>query len=61
MLGPSLVVQELRLHLPVQGVWAWSLVRSWLHTFLVAKTPKHKTKEIYNNQDFKNGPHEKIL
>ena len=58
--GPrtSLVVQWLKLGLPMQGVWVRSLVRELRSTCLVAKRPQQKTKEYCNkfNKAFKNGP-----
>ena len=62
LLGTSLVVQWLRLNLPMQGVWVQSLVgelRS--HTPHGQKTKNIKQKQYCNNfnKDFKNGPHAK--
>ena len=54
----ALVVQWLKLGLPMQGVWVRSLVRELRSTCLVAKRPQQKTKEYCNkfNKAFKNGP-----
>ena len=53
----SLVVQWLRLCLPVQGLRVQSLVGEL--RALAAKKPKHKQKQYCNkfNKDFLNGPH----
>ena len=42
--GTSLVVQRLRLHLPMQEVWVNSLSGSLDPTYLTTKKPKHVTK-----------------
>ena len=58
--GTSLVVQRLRLHLPMQEVWVRSLVGNLDLTWFMAKRTKHKTGNIViNSKDFKNGPHKK--
>ena len=44
--GTSLVIQWLRLHLPMQGVQFRSLVRELISTCLVAKIVKHKTEAV---------------
>ena len=59
--GTSLVVQWLRLNLPIQGVWIWSLVgqEPKITHALWAKNQNIKQKPYCNkfNKDFKNGPH----
>ena len=60
----SLVVQWLRLHLPMQGMQVQFLVRELRSHMPQAKKPKHiRQKQYCNkfNKDFKNGPHEKNL
>ena len=55
--GVSLVVQRLKLPLPIQ--WSVCLIPGWgakISTWLIAKKPKHKTEAILNKA-FKNGPH----
>ena len=44
--GTSLVAQWLRLHLPVQEVRAWSLVRELKSYMPLGKKPKHKAEAI---------------
>ena len=47
--GTSLVVQRLRLHLPMQEVWVRSLVGNLDPTWFMAKITKHKTGNIVIN------------
>ena len=51
--GTSLVVQWLRLCLPMQGVQDQSLVGSLDPTCLVTKKPKHKAEAIFITQSIK--------
>ena len=63
-LETSLVVQWLRLRLPVQGVKVRSLVREIRsHMPQEQKNQNIKQKRYCNkfNKDFKNGPHQKIF
>ena len=46
MLGTSLAVQQLRLHLSMQGVRVPSMVGELRATCLMAKKTKHKTNNI---------------
>jgi len=59
--GTSLVVQWLRLHLAMQGVWVRPLV-SKLRPHIPCGQ-KRKQKQYCNkfSKDFKNGPHKKNL
>ena len=51
-----------RLHLLVQAVWVWSLVRELRFHMLRVKKQSIKNKQIVTfNKDLKNGPHKKIL
>ena len=52
----------LRLHLPMQVVWVWSVVGEISsHTLHGQKNQNTKQKKYCNkyNKDFKNGPHQK--
>ena len=59
--GTSLVIQRLTLDLPMQGVWAWSLVRELRPHILLGQKSEHKktTEVILTNstENFRNGPH----
>ena len=60
----SLVVQWLRLHLPMQGVQVWFLSGSYIPHAWRVKKPKHKKTETYCskfNKNFKNGLYQKIF
>ena len=60
--GTSLVVQWLRIHLPMQEEWVQSLVRELrYHMPCDQKKKKIKQKQYCNkfNEDFKNSPHQK--
>ena len=46
ILGASLVVQRLRLHLPMQGVLVQFLVRELRRPGLAGKRPKYKTEAV---------------
>ena len=62
--GTSLVVQWLRLHLPMQGVQVWFLSGSYIPHAWRVKKPKHKKTEAYCskfNKNFKNGLYQKIF
>ena len=57
------MVQGLRLHLPMQGVWFQTFVGDLRSPCLSAKRPGHKQQKQYCNKfnkDFKNGPHQNI-
>ena len=58
--GTSLVVQWLRLRLPIQGVQVRSLVGN-LRSHMPRSQKTKKQKQYCNkfNKDFKNGPHQK--
>ena len=62
--GTSLVVQWLKLHLPMQGVWVQSLGGIPIQGTKIPhaswpKKPKQKQHCNKFNKDFKNGPHQK--
>ena len=59
--GTFLVVQWLRLHLPMQGVQVQSLVRELRSHMPCNQKTKYKTKQCCNkfSEDFKNGLHSK--
>ena len=49
----SLEVQWLKLHLPMQGVWCWSLVRELWRPMSYNQKPKTKQKQYCNNFNLK--------
>ena len=55
------MLQWLGLHLPLQGVWVWSLVGKLGSPMTHGQKTKTETKHYCNkfNRDFKNGPHKK--
>ena len=61
--GRLYCVSHLRLHLPVQGVWVWSLVGDLgSHMPHSSKNQNIKQKQYYNkfSKEFKNDSHQKI-
>ena len=63
-IGTSLVVQWLRLHLPLQRVQVQSLVGELRFPYALEPTNQNmKQKQYCNklNRDFKNGPYQKIF